>query len=170
MALDDGACANALNSSYNSVKIDQSQDYLKILNKTLDAYSQMADTSNKNIVILTSAGTLDIKRKEPKEQTLEVATKYMGYWALCIAPIGVANTVAMGGVVTSVSNDATSYIMPLKNDLDELARTASPGDNYKKFTKLLFDYAKKVQWTVIETYVNPTTGNPMTITFTESVS
>lgn len=41
--LDADGCANALNTSYNSVKIDQSQDYLKILNKTLDAYTQMLD-------------------------------------------------------------------------------------------------------------------------------
>lgn len=168
--LDDAACANALNTSYNSVKIDQSQDYLKILNKTLDAYTQMADTSNKNIVILTSAGTLDIKRKEPKDQTLEVATKYMTYIAIMITTGGVPNTVAMGGAITSVSNDAASYIMPLKNDLDELARTASPGDNYKKFTKLLFDYAKKVKWTVVETYPDPSSGTPVSITFTESIS
>lgn len=168
--LDDEACANALNTSYDSVKIDQSQDYLKILNKTLDTYTQMADTSNKNIVILTSAGTLDIKKKEPNEQTLEVATKYMTYIAIMITTIGIPNTIAQGGVITNVSNDAGSYIMPLKNDLDELAKTASPGDNYKKFTKLLFDYAKKVKWTVVETYPNPSTGAPVIVTFTESIS
>lgn len=168
--LDDGACANALNTSYTSVKLDQSQDYLKILNKTLDLYCQMADVSNKNITIVTSAGSMNIKRKEPKEQTLEVATKFMTYWAIMIATIGVPNTVANGGTIVSVVNDAASYIPSLKNDLDELARTASPGDNYKKFTKLLFDYAKKVQWTVTETYPDPNSGTPVTIIFTENVS
>lgn len=168
--LDDAGCANALNTSYTSVKLDQSQDYLKILNKTLDTYCQMADVSNKNITIITSAGSMDIKRKEPKEQTLEVATKFMTYWAIMIATIGVPNTLSQGGVIVSIVNDAASYIPSLKSDLDDLARTASPGDNYKKFTKLLFDYAKKVKWTVTETYPDPKTGSPVTIIFTENVS
>lgn len=168
--LDADGCANALNTSYNSVKIDQSQDYLKILNKTLDAYTQMATVSNKNIVIITSAGTLDIKRKEPKQQTLEVATKYMTYIAIMITTMGIPNTIAMGGTIVSVSNDALSYITPLKNDLDDLARSASEGDCYKKFTKLMFDYAKKVRWTVNETYPNPASGAPTPMVFTESIS
>lgn len=168
--LDPDGCANALNNSYEELKKNQSMDYLKIMNKTIDAYSQMADRSMENIVILTSAGTLDIKRRDPYEQTLEIATKYMTYWAICIATIGVPQTLPMGGSIVSVSNDAMDYVTPLKNDLDKLARSASPGDNYKRFTKLLFDYAKKIQWTVEETYPDQSSGTPITMTYTVTVS
>ena len=168
--LDDAACANALNNSYEYVKKNQDEDYLDILNKTLDTYSQMADRSMENIVILTSAGTLDIERKDPYKQTLEVATKYMTYWSICITTLGIPQTLPMGGQIVSVSNDALSYISSLKSDLDNLARTASPGDNYNKFTKLLFDYAKKIQWTVNEVYPDPSSGTPVPMVYTVTIS
>lgn len=168
--LDDTGCANALMSGYDAAKADSSIDYLKKLNQTLDTYAQMADVSNKNLTIITSAGTLDIKAKKPEEQSLEVATKWMTYFAVMIATIGVPNTLSQGGSIVSVSNDAMSYVMDLKNDLDDMARNAKEGDNYKPFCKLLFDYAKKVKWTITESYPDKTSGVPVTVVFTENIS
>lgn len=169
MALDDAGCADALNSMYDVVKQDQSKDFLDFLNKTIDAFSQMAQPSMTNVMIVTAAGTLNIEKKEPDEQTLEVATKYMTYWALTILPIGIPVTLPMNGVITSVSNDAMSYVSSLKSDLDDLAKNAKAGDNYKEFVKLLFDYAKKIQWTVIETYTIPP-APPVVMTYNVTIS
>lgn len=169
MALDAGGCADALSSMYDVVKLDQDQDFLDFLNKTIDAFSQMAQPSMTNVMIVTAAGTLNIEKKEPDEQTLEVATKYMSYWALTILPIGIPVTLPMGGVITSVSNDAMSYVSSLKSDLDDLAKNAKPDDNYKEFVKLLFDYAKKIQWTVMETYTIPPAG-PVVMTYNVTIS
>lgn len=169
MALDAGGCADALSSMYDVVKLDQDQDFLDFLNKTIDAFSQMAQPSMTNVMIVTAAGTLNIEKKEPDEQTLEVATKYMTYWALTILPIGIPVTLPMGGVITSVSNDAMSYVSSLKSDLDDLAKNAKPNDNYKEFVKLLFDYAKKIQWTVMETYTIPPAG-PVVMTYNVTIS
>ena len=168
--LDSDGCANTLNNGYEDYKKNQSMDYLDFLNKTLDTYCQLADRSMNNIVILTSAGSMNIERKDRYEMTLEIATKFMSYWALCIATRGVPETLPMGGVITTVSNDAMSYVMPLKNDLDNLIKSVPPGDNYKQFCKLLFDYAKKVVWTVVETYPDKSTGAPIVMTYTVSVS
>lgn len=168
--LDSDGCANALNNGYEDYKKNQSMDYLDFLNKTLDTYCQLADRSMENIVILTSAGSMNIERKKNTEMTLEIATKFNSYWALCIAPLGVPVTLPMGGVITSVTNDAMSYVSSLKSDLDNLVTSVPPGDNYKQFCKLLFDYAKKIVWTVVETYPNPSTGVPVVMTYSVNVS
>lgn len=136
------------------------EDFIKTFNRILDTYSQMAEPEKNNVSIITSAGSLDIKRKDdPTEQNLEIATKYMAYWALCIAPIGIPETLPKGGTIVTVMNDATSYVNSCKSDLDALAKNSDKGDPYVKIVDILFGYAKKIQWTVTEQWINPS-GSP----------
>lgn len=200
MALDIDACAKALSNAYEAYKQDnmykppeqekpevpeqpektdvpstkaqpRAKDFMETFNDVLDTFSQMAEPEKKNVVILTAATTLDIERKDdPKEQNLEIATKYMAYWALCIAPIGIPETLPKGGTIVSVVNDATSYVSDCKSDLDDLAKSNDKGEPYVKFVEILFKYAKKVQWTVTEQWINPAGPTTMIETYQVKVS
>lgn len=171
MALVEATTANRLNSEYENYKKAQNYDFLSLFNSILDEDSQKAEPSMTNVDITTVAGSLNITYVDPKQQTLEIATKYMTYWGNAIATSGIPVTLPKQGFIVSVVNDAMSYVSPCKAELDAIAQNVKEGENpYMKFIEVLYKYAKSIKWQIVENWVDKSSGATIIENYTVSIS
>ena len=139
--------------------------FMNMFSKAIDLQLQMAIPTTPNLNIKTSAGLLFIKPKTNGVlYAIEIATKIMGYWALCITPTGIP----VSGVITTVIPvNHLSLVMPMAMDILALGKNAAVGGNYLPLCEVIVKYSKQCVWQVVE--ILPGTP-PVTVPYTVNLT
>lgn len=133
---------------------DSGSFFLDLFSKTLDANLQMATPMLPNCSILMAAGTLFISKKDnPILYAVEIATKVMLYWTICVAPLG---TPVAGPIIMQITPNAAALALPMAIDILTSTMNAKSGDNFLPLATIICDYSRKVQYQVTE-QVGPAT-------------
>ena len=123
------------------------QILLDLFSKCIDANLQLAmPTPTQNVSIRIAAGTLWLSEtSNPLLKAIDIASKIMLYWTICILPIG---TPMAGQIVAVIPTNTAALIMPMVLDL--LTLQGKAGDDYLPLCEIIVDYSKKVMYTVNE--------------------
>ena len=131
-----------------AVGMSMSGEFLKSLSKAIDDELQKATPTMMNVTIITAKGTLFIK---PKSNfilyAVEISTKVMAYWALCILPIGIPQA---GVITTIIPANIPALIAPMAQEILMSALQAGPGGNYQKLAEIICKYSRQIIYTVTE--------------------
>ena len=126
----------------------QADIFMKSFSKALDDELQKATPTMTNLSILTAKGTLSIKSKtNPVMYAVEISTKVMLYWSICIAPIGIP---VSGVITTIVPTNTAALTMPMAQEILMTGLSASPGMNYTKLAEIIVKYSRQVVYVVTE--------------------
>ena len=141
-----------------------SGEFLKSFSKAIDDELQKATPTMTNLSILTAKGTLHIKPKtNPILYAVEISSKVMAYWALCIAPIGIP---VSGVITTIVPTNIPALIAPMAQEILMSALQAATGGNYQKLAEIICSYTKKIVYIVTEVVPG---SPPVTIPYTVQI-
>lgn len=125
-----------------------SGEFLQSLSKAIDDELQKATPTMMNVSILIAKGTLFIK---PKSNfilyAVEISTKVMLYWSICILPIGIPQA---GVITTIVPSNIPALIAPMAQEILMSALSAGPGGNYQKLAEIICKYSRQVIYMVTE--------------------
>jgi len=93
------------------------------------------------------AGTLDIQPVGYPILAKEIATKCCAYWSKTIVP---SPSSVSGYGVSSVSNDAMSYVSMLTDALLAIDNNTLQRPDFLSFTTTIFNHCRMIKWTVDE--------------------
>lgn len=146
---DNGNSSDGNNQGQGGLGGGGSADIFMIaFSKAIDLELQKATPTMTNVSIITAAGTLFISsRSSPVLYAIEIATKIMAYWSICILPIGIP----VSGVITTViPTNTAALIMPMAQEILKLGLSAANGDNFLPLCEVIVSYSQKVQYQVLE--------------------